>query len=143
MSFEPEIRRELQILLDDVKDCQFRPALDETETLVHSQRLPDVAETIRFDADQNRDECACNISVHHGYPCVHMLALLLAKGESVTMGYFNPRWFSGKSEPGDGVCEWLHDDMPSDDDIASFLGQDDPEESLPEIHAWNVERTIA
>jgi hypothetical protein len=79
LSFEPEIRRELQIL-DDIKNCQFRPGLDETETLVHSWYLPDVADSIRFDADQNRYEGVWNVTVHHGSPCMNLLALLLAKG---------------------------------------------------------------
>jgi hypothetical protein len=38
---------------------------------------------------------------------------------------------------------WTHDGMPSDDDIGTITRADGTEESLLELHAWDIEETTS
>jgi hypothetical protein len=140
--FEPEIRRKIQAGLDDVIDCEFREGSDANELLVHSRRLPDVAYVVVRDRESELHECNCGMTIRQGYPCVHILAVLARNNEPLRKEYFHPRWFANGTEAQGGDHQWTNDDMPSDDDIASINRDDDTEESLAEIHAWDIDQTI-
>jgi hypothetical protein len=79
ISFEPRIRRKIQTLLDEVEDCHFPSGADDPEILVHSRRLPDVAYIVHFESDTGLYLCGCHMTIRHGYPCVHLLTVLLEK----------------------------------------------------------------
>jgi hypothetical protein len=142
-SFEPEIRHKIEAVIDDANDCEFRPGGREGETLVHSRRLSDVAYVVTYDPETERYECSCGMMLRQGYMCVHQYVVIVRDGAPLHRGYFNPRWMREAHDPQEGSDKWTADDMPSDDDIAAINREDGTEESLLELHEWNVDRTLA
>jgi hypothetical protein len=61
------------------------------------------------------------------------------------IGYLNPRWFTPapvvrQRDQEDDV--WTQDDMASNEDIDAVNQADGTEQSLPEVHDWDIDRTL-
>jgi hypothetical protein len=70
VSFEPEIRRKIEAVMEDAKDCELRPAPDQNETFVNSRRLPVVADVVPYDPETDRRDCNYGMMIRPGY--LHM-----------------------------------------------------------------------
>jgi hypothetical protein len=61
------------------------------------------------------------------------------------IGYFNPRWFAPASfvrERNQEDDVWTQDDMASDEDIDAVNQADGTEQSLPEVHDWDIDHQL-
>jgi hypothetical protein len=83
--------------------------------------------------------------IQNGYPCVHQMAVIIHVDQLPAIGYFNSRWFT----PAPVVCQrdqeddvWTQDDMASDENIDAVNQADGTEQSLPEVHGWDIDRTL-
>jgi hypothetical protein len=61
------------------------------------------------------------------------------------VGYFNPRWFTPSQvvrqiDQEDDV--WTQEDMASDEYIDAVNQADGTEQSLPDVHDWDINRTL-
>jgi hypothetical protein len=145
ISLEPEVRKRILAVIDSARDCEV---IDREDSyLVHSRRLPDVVYIVEYHDGDGLWRCNCSGMMHNGYPCVHQFAVLICKAQVPNLAYFNPRWLNPEAalpppDPPAGDDIWNQDDMATDDDIDAINHEDGTQQSLPEVHEWDIDRTI-
>jgi hypothetical protein len=140
---EPEIRKKILNLLDSTKDREL--AERDASYLVRSLRLPDVVYIVQQDEDDGLFHCNCSGMIQIGYPSIHQMAVIIHMDQLPTIGYFNPRWFTPapvvrQRDQEDDV--WTQGDMTSDEDIDVVNQAEGTEQSLLEVHDWDIDRTL-
>jgi hypothetical protein len=83
--------------------------------------------------------------IQNGYPCVHQMAMIIHVDQLPAIGYSNPRWFTSapavrQRDQEDDV--WTQDDMANDEDIDAVSQADGIEQSMAEVHDWDIDRTL-
>jgi hypothetical protein len=73
------------------------------------------------------------------------MAVIIHVDQLPAIGYFNPRWFTPapvvrQRDQEDNV--WTRGHMASDEDIDVVNQADGTEQSLPEVHGWDIDRML-
>jgi hypothetical protein len=83
--------------------------------------------------------------IQNGYPCFHQMAVIIRVDQLPAIDYFNPCWFTPapvvrQRDQEDDV--WTQDDMANDEDIDAVNQTDGTEQSLPEVHDWDIDHML-